>query len=147
MVGARWEGPGVNIYRTPLNGRNFEYFGEDPFLGSAIAVGYIRGVQSEHVAATVKHFLGNNSEFGRHSTNSVIDERALREMGPVAEKALLAVLDDPDPFLCEAAIKILKDIGTQQSVPALQAATAHIHAFVQISAREALAAIAVRTKK
>ncbi len=73
-------GPGVNIYRTPLNGRNFEYFGEDPFLGSAIAVGYIRGVQSEHVAATVKHYLGNNSEFGRHSTNSVIDERTLREI-------------------------------------------------------------------
>ncbi len=78
--GAYLLGPGVNIYRTPLNGRNFEYFGEDPFLGSAIAVGYIRGVQSEHVSATVKHFLGNNSEFGRHSTNSVIDERALREI-------------------------------------------------------------------
>jgi beta-glucosidase len=73
-------GPGVNIYRAPLNGRNFEYFGEDPFLGSAIAVGYIRGVQSQHVAATVKHYVGNNSEFGRHSTNSVIDERTLREI-------------------------------------------------------------------
>ena len=78
--GAFLLGPGVNIYRSPTNGRNFEYFGEDPFLASAMTVGYIRGVQSEHVSATVKHFLGNNSEFGRHTTNSVIGERALREI-------------------------------------------------------------------
>ncbi len=52
-------GPGVNIYRAPMNGRNFEYFGEDPFLASAMAVGYIEGVQSTGVSATVKHFLGN----------------------------------------------------------------------------------------
>jgi len=73
-------GPGVNIYRSPMNGRNFEYFGEDPFLASRIAVGYIRGVQSQGVAATVKHLLGNNSEFDRHRTDSVIDERAMREI-------------------------------------------------------------------
>jgi beta-glucosidase len=73
-------GPGVNIYRSPLNGRNFEYFGEDPFLASRIAVGYIEGVQAEGVSATVKHFLGNNSEFGRNTTDSVIDERTLREI-------------------------------------------------------------------
>lgn len=73
-------GPGVNIYRAPMNGRNFEYFGEDPFLASAMTVGYIRGVQSQGVSATVKHYIGNNSEFGRHSTDSVIGERALREI-------------------------------------------------------------------
>jgi len=73
-------GPGVNIYRTPLNGRNFEYFGEDPFLASRMAVGYIRGMQSQGVCATIKHFLGNNSEFGRHTTDSIIGERALREI-------------------------------------------------------------------
>jgi beta-glucosidase len=73
-------GPGVNIYRMPLNGRNFEYFGEDPFLASRIAVGYIQGVQSERVSATVKHFVGNNSEYARQSSDSVIDERALREI-------------------------------------------------------------------
>ena len=73
-------GPGVNIYRTPLNGRNFEYFGEDPFLASRMAVGYIRGMQSQNVCATIKHFLGNNSEFGRHTTDSIIGERALREI-------------------------------------------------------------------
>jgi len=73
-------GPGVNIYRSPTNGRNFEYFGEDPFLASRIAVGYIRGVQSQGVSATVKHFMGNNSEFDRHNTDSLIDERTAREI-------------------------------------------------------------------
>ena len=73
-------GPGVNIYRAPMNGRNFEYFGEDPYLASEIAVGYIEGVQSEGVSATIKHFLGNNSEFARHTVNDIIDERTLREI-------------------------------------------------------------------
>jgi len=73
-------GPGVNIYRAPLNGRNFEYFGEDPYLASRLAVGYIKGVQSQNVSATIKHFIGNNSEFDRHNTDSVIDERTMREI-------------------------------------------------------------------
>ena len=73
-------GPGVNIYRSPLNGRNFEYYGEDPFLAARIAVGFITGVQSQRVSSTIKHFLGNNSEFGRNTTDSRIDERALREI-------------------------------------------------------------------
>jgi beta-glucosidase len=73
-------GPGVNIYRQPVNGRNFEYFGEDPFLSSAIAVGYINGMQAQGVSATIKHFLGNNSEFLRHDSDSIIDERTLREI-------------------------------------------------------------------
>jgi beta-glucosidase len=73
-------GPGVNIYRAPLCGRNFEYFGEDPFLAARMAVAYIEGVQAEGVSATVKHFLGNNSELDRHHTSSEIDERTLREI-------------------------------------------------------------------
>ena len=73
-------GPGVNIYRSPMNGRNFEYFGEDPFLAARVAVGYVRGVQSQGVAATVKHLAANNSEFDRHNTDSIIDERTLREI-------------------------------------------------------------------
>ena len=73
-------GPGVNIYRAPLNGRNFEYFGEDPFLSSRIAVAYIQGMQARGVSATVKHFLGNNSEYDRHNTDSIIDERTMREI-------------------------------------------------------------------
>src|SRR6266513_5711672 len=82
-------GPGVNIYRAPMNGRNFEYFGEDPFLASRIAVGYIEGMQSQGVSATIKHFLGNNSEFDRHNTDSIIDERTMRENYlPVFEAAV-----------------------------------------------------------
>jgi beta-glucosidase len=73
-------GPGVNIYRAPMNGRNFEYFGEDPWLSSRIAVAYIQGMQSQGVSATIKHFTGNNSEYLRHDTDSVIDERTLREI-------------------------------------------------------------------
>src|SRR6267378_2232726 len=82
-------GPGVNIYRAPMNGRNFEYFGEDPFLASRIAVEYIKGVQNQGVSATIKHFMGNNSEFDRHKSDSIIDERTMREIYlPVFEAAV-----------------------------------------------------------
>ena len=82
-------GPGVNIYRSPLNGRNFEYFGEDPFLGSRVAVGYINGIQSEGVSATIKHYMGNNSEYDRHNTDSIIDDRTMREIYlPIFEAAV-----------------------------------------------------------
>ena len=82
-------GPGVNIYRAPMNGRNFEYFGEDPFLASRIAVGYIEGMQAQGVSATIKHYMGNNSEYDRHNTNSIIDERTMREIYlPVFEAAV-----------------------------------------------------------
>jgi len=73
-------GPGVNIYRAPMNGRNFEYFGEDPYLAGQIAAHYILGVQSQDVVATVKHFDANNAEYDRHRVNSIIDERTLREI-------------------------------------------------------------------
>jgi beta-glucosidase len=82
-------GPGVNIYRAPMNGRNFEYFGEDPYLAARIAVAYIEGVQGEGVSATIKHFMGNNSEYARHSTDDIIDERTMREIYlPVFEAAV-----------------------------------------------------------
>jgi beta-glucosidase len=73
-------GPGLNIYRAPMNGRNFEYLGEDPLLASRIAARYIDGLQSQGVSATVKHFMGNNSEFDRHNVDDVIDERTMREI-------------------------------------------------------------------
>lgn len=73
-------GPGLNIYRAPMNGRNFEYFGEDPLLAARIATGYITGVQSQGVIATAKHYMGNNSEFDRHNTNSIIDLRTMHEI-------------------------------------------------------------------
>ncbi|MCO4812853.1 MAG: glycoside hydrolase family 3 C-terminal domain-containing protein [Gammaproteobacteria bacterium] len=72
--------PGVNIYRAPIIGRNFEYLGEDPFLAAKMAVGFIKGVQSQGVSATIKHFAANNSEFDRNHTDSIVDERTLREI-------------------------------------------------------------------
>ncbi len=80
-------GPGVNIYRTPLNGRNFEYMGEDPFLASALAVPYIKGVQSNGVAACVKHYALNNQEVWRNHINVKVSDRALHEIYLPAFKA------------------------------------------------------------
>lgn len=73
-------GPGINIIRSPLNGRNFEYESEDPYLVSKMAVGYIKGVQDQDVSACVKHFLANNQETQRTSINVLMSERALREI-------------------------------------------------------------------
>lgn len=73
-------GPGVNIYRAPMCGRNFEYFGEDPYLAGETAKHYIVGVQSEGVMATVKHFAANNQEWSRHHASSDVDERTLNEI-------------------------------------------------------------------
>lgn len=73
-------GPGINIIRTPLNGRNFEYQSEDPFLISKMAVGYTKGVQSQGVSACVKHYLANNQETNRETVNVHMSERALREI-------------------------------------------------------------------
>jgi beta-glucosidase len=73
-------GPGINLYRAPMAGRNFEYMGEDPWLASRMAVAYIGGVQSMGVSATVKHFALNNQEFNRHNASSDADERTMREL-------------------------------------------------------------------
>ena len=82
-------GPGVNIYRYPLCGRNFEYMGEDPYLASEMACNYIEGVQSKGVIATIKHFAGNNQEWNRHHASSDIDERTLQEIYfPTFRKAI-----------------------------------------------------------
>lgn len=80
-------GPGVNIYRTPLNGRNFEYMGEDPYLAGRMVVPYVQGVQENGVAACVKHFALNNHEVNRHTTNVIVDDRALYEIYLPAFKA------------------------------------------------------------
>ncbi len=80
-------GPGVNIYRTPLNGRNFEYMGEDPYLASRMVVPYVQGVQQNGVAACVKHFALNNQEINRSTLDVVVDDRALYEIYLPAFKA------------------------------------------------------------
>lgn len=92
-------GPGVNIYRAPIAGRNFEYYGEDPFLAARTAVAYIKGVQSKGVCATIKHFVGNNQEYDRHNVDSLIDERTMREIymptfeAAVKEVPVCAIMD------------------------------------------------------
>ena len=80
-------GPGVNIYRTPLNGRNFEYMGEDPYLTSQMVVPYIQGLQSQGVSACVKHYCLNNDEEYRHQVNAIVSDRALHEIYLPAFKA------------------------------------------------------------
>ena len=80
-------GPGVNINRTPLGGRNFEYMGEDPWLASRMVVPYIQGLQSKGVAACVKHYALNNDEEYRHQVNVVVSDRALHEIYLPAFKA------------------------------------------------------------
>ena len=73
-------GPGMNIHRHPLNGRNFEYFSEDPYLTGSIATAQLEGLKSSGVSGTIKHFCGNNQEYHRHTTDSGISQRALREI-------------------------------------------------------------------
>jgi len=80
-------GPGVNIYRFPLNGRNFEYMGEDPYLAGEMVVPYIEGVQANGVAVCVKHYALNNSEINRHIANTIVDDRTLYEIYLPAFKA------------------------------------------------------------
>lgn len=80
-------GPGVNIYRFPLNGRNFEYMGEDPYLAGEMVVPYVEGVQSNGVAVCVKHYALNNSEVNRHVANTIVDDRTLYEIYLPAFKA------------------------------------------------------------
>ncbi len=80
-------GPGMNIYRISQCGRNFEYFGEDPFLAGRLVENYVAGLQSTGTIATLKHFLANNTDFYRHKSNSIIDDRAIHEIYTPAFKA------------------------------------------------------------
>jgi beta-glucosidase len=116
-------GPTVNINRTPLWGRNFEGYGEDPYLATRMAVAYIKGVQSEGVIATVKHFAANNQEFERHRINAEVDERALQEIYFPAFKAavqeagvwsVMSAYNKLNGVYCAENPALLKDVLQQQ---------------------------------
>ncbi|MDO4180129.1 MAG: glycoside hydrolase family 3 C-terminal domain-containing protein [Bacteroidales bacterium] len=81
--------PAVNIYRAAMCGRNFEYMGEDPYLAGRMATGYVKGVQSQGVVATIKHFIGNNSDYDRHEISNDMDERTMHEIYLPAFKAVV----------------------------------------------------------
>ncbi len=87
--------PGVNMKRSPLGGRNFEYYSEDPWLSSEMGAAYINGVQSQHVAANFKHFVCNNQEYERMTTNAVVDERTFNEL---YLRVFQLVLQKSDPW-------------------------------------------------
>ena len=93
-------GPTMNIIRTPLNGRNFETFSEDPFINGVIGAAYVKGLQSENVGASVKHFIANNQETNRQSVSAEISERALREIYLPAYKY---IIKKEQPFTIMAA--------------------------------------------
>lgn len=88
-------GPGVNIKRSPLGGRNFEYFSEDPYLTGIMAIEYVKGLQSNNVGACVKHFAVNNQENRRRTVNVVVDERTLRE---IYLKAFEMIVKEANPW-------------------------------------------------
>ena len=112
-------GPGINIYRVPTCGRNFEYMGEDPILAGKISAAYIRGAQSKGMITTIKHFAANNSDYDRHKCNSEVDERTLREIYlpafklAVQEGGTLGVMSSYNPIngvYASENKKLLKDI-------------------------------------
>ena len=115
--------PGVDLYRVPQNGRNFEYFGEDPYLSSQITVGYIKGLQSENVAACVKHYAANDQEILRDSIDTIIDERRLHEICLPPFKAavqdancwtVMAAYNKVNGDWCTANTPLLTDILRKQ---------------------------------
>lgn len=114
---AMWLTPAVNIHRSPLCGRNFEYYSEDPFLAGKLASAMVRGIQSNHVGATVKHFALNNKETNRKNSDSRVSERAARE---IYLKAFEIIVREADPWSIMTSYNIINGHRASENADLLE---------------------------